>query len=615
MIAARASIIFFLRPALCPALALVTTLTACAGAAPEAATEPTSLQPSKGRAPGDAIARGLKPGANPGSNPGTKAAEEAARGDDRFAVAAENVTAVEVAREVLEDGGSAADAAIAAILVGCAAHPGSCGLGGGGGAMVWTKGTATPAYVDFRETAPRGIKATDYLSKNPPSKRRGVTVGVPGLAAGLAKLHELGGRLPWKTVVARAADTVERGIPISAYAAQSFAWSASWIGSDARAGWLWPSDAEGRVGEKLTNAPLVKVLRTLAEHGGRAFYSGEIAKDVVATARAANGRATLGDLGDYEAVVREPLHVEWEGYDLFLAPPTSGGGLVVAELFHMFGRDDLKKLELASGSYVHALAEGIRGAYADRGAAVGDPRFFKTELSLTLDPALLRARRARIDMGSTTMPKLPSIADSGTFHAVVVDPEGNVVSVTASLSSMFGSKLVTEGGFALNDSLTEFAIDEYGQRVTSRGPNFPRGGARPVSNFIPGIVLRNEAPVLAIGGSGGLRAITGVASVLMSNLAFGVPLTDAIAAPRFHVSTGGAIKLDPALAGLTKDLVARGEVVDPSPPSFAAVTAIRVRKEQGSRVLEPVFDPRKGGAVTVGSAESTTRVTKPGDRP
>ncbi len=563
---------------------LLSLLVACSAAGP--APEVVSPEPSAERPTRVPIAEPKKP-ASP-------------RGDDRFAIAAENATAVEAAREILEDGGSAVDAAIVTVLVGCAAHPASCGLGGGGAALFFDAQTKKTEYLDFREAAPSGIKNADYLSKNPPEKRRGVMVGVPGLVAGLAELHARGGKLPFATVVGAAADAVERGIPLSAYMAQVLEWNRKWLKADPRAAALWPADAEGRVGETLKNPALVKALRSIAAGGKDAFYSGALGTDVVTTARDAQSRVLMKDLKEYRVVSRAPLEVEWEGRKLVTAPPPSGAGLVVAELFHSFSAPDLKQLDAATGSYVHMIAEGLRAGYSDRALFVGDPEFFKTEISATLEPARLRARRAKFRPDATIMPKLSSISDAGTFHCVVVDADGDVVSLSASLSSMFGAKLVTESGFVLNDALSEFTIDEYGQRPVSRGPNFARGGARPVSNLVPTLVFEGGAPVVALGGSGGLRATSAVAIVLFAHLAFGVPLPDAIAKPRFHVTSAGALKLDAPLQGLKDDLVARGEVVEVGAPGFGAVTAIGLRREGGRRTLEPVFDPRRGGAITVG---------------
>lgn len=523
----------------------------------------------------------------------------ASRPRDRFAIASENSTGVEVAREILEQGGTAIDAAVVGLLVACSAHASSCGLGGGGAALVVPNGSG-PYVVDFREAAPHGVRRTDHLSKHPPDKRRGVMIGVPGLAAGLWELHRRGGKLSWKELVGRAADVVEKGIPLSPYMAQALAWNAKWVRDDEEARRVFIQDAESRVGETLKNPALAKTLRALAEKGPKGFYEGEVAADVVAAARAAGSRITPADLAQYRAIVRDPLKVAWNDRELVMVPPPAAGGVTVAEVLGFVSPRDIKELEWGSGALVHVVAEAVRAAHADRVLAVGDPDFTKSDIAPLFDPEKLRAKRALVKMDATSLPKLPSITEGGTLHFAVVDDAGTVVSVTATLTGMFGSKVMTKRGFAMNDALIDFTTDDYGQRAATKGPNFPRGGARPVSSLVPIVVLKGGAPILALGGSGGLRAPNAVAQVILGHLAFGKPLAEAVASPRFHVTSGGALRLDDGLASIKDDLVARGEVVDMAGASFAAVTAISIRAEGGVRILEPVFDPRKGGAITVG---------------
>ncbi len=527
---------------------------------------------------------------------------------DRFAVASENATGVEVARQVLERGGSAADATVAGVLVACTAHPSSCGLGGGGVSVV--VGAGEPFAIDFRETAPHGLRRADHLGKAPPSKRRGVMVGVPGLVAGLWQLHQRAGKLPWADVVGAAADVAERGFPLSPYMAQAFSWNAAWIRDDAAAKRIALGDGESRVGETQKNARLADVLRKVAKDGAPGFYQGTVAEDVVKTAREAGGRLTLADLARYRAEVRPALAVAWGDRVVVSAPPPAAGGVLVAQVLGFVTPADLSELGWASGALVHVLAEAVRAAHADRTLFLGDPDFTKMDVGALVDGARLRARRAKVRMDATTLPKLPSIAEGGTLHFVAVDDAGLVVSTTATLTSMFGAKLVTSGGFALNDALTDFTADEYGQRAATRGPNFPRGGARPTSSLTPVVVLAQGAPVLALGGSGGLRAPNAVAQVILAHLGAGKPLAEAVSAPRVHVTSAGALRLEEGLRALEPDLLARGEVIERTGPSFASVVAVALRAEGGVRVLEPVFDPRKGGAVTVGRDEGGNRPTR-----
>ncbi|HTJ82333.1 MAG TPA: gamma-glutamyltransferase, partial [Polyangiaceae bacterium] len=371
------------------------------------------------------------------------------RTSDRFAVASENATAVEVARQILERGGSAVDATIAGVLVGCAAHPSSCGLGGGGVALVWDPKTAKASVVDFREMAPSGIRRADHLGKATPKDKRGVMVGVPGFAAGLAELHRHGGKLSFADDVNAAADAIDKGVPVSPYMAQALAWSTKWIADDERARALFGgADPESRVGDTLKSPALVATLRKLASSGADAFYRGEVAADVVDSARAAKSRMTLADVAAYRAIVREPLSTDWQGTTLLTAPAPFAGGFVALETAAVLGPSDLAG-EWGSPALIHTQAEAARLANQDRVQLVGDPEFTKADVEPLLDPAALAGRRAKIRADASTMPKLPSISEGGSYHFVAVDEDGGVVSLTATLTSLFGAKIVTKSGFVL----------------------------------------------------------------------------------------------------------------------------------------------------------------------
>jgi gamma-glutamyltranspeptidase / glutathione hydrolase len=514
---------------------------------------------------------------------------------ERYAVAAENLSAVEAARAAIQEGGTAIDAAIAGVLVGCAAHASSCGLGGGGAAVTFDASSKEVTAIDFRETAPVGLKRTDHVGK-PDANKRGTRVGVPGLVAGLAALHARGGKLPWARLFELAASRVERGLPVSPYMTQVVGWNAPWLATERGLGEGLVSDP--RQDASWTNPALVATLRAIGEGGPKVVYGGSIGTAILEAARAKGSRLSASDLTEYGAIVRPPVQMDYGGSQVFTLPPPSGGGVQVLSVLGVLAAGTLSDLPAGSGAFVHLLAESLRATYLDRSAAVGDPAFTRFDVATLFDPERMRARRKAIPMDATTMPKLPSVADSGTFHLVVADESGDVASLTASLTSMFGSKIVV-GGFVLNDALSDFAMDDYGQRAFTKGPNFPRGRARPVSNHAPVLVVRDGEVVLGAGASGGLRAITALAQVLVAHLGRGLPLQDAVVAPRAHVTAGGALRIEAELADIAEDLRKRGEVVEIERATFSAVTGVAIERHGATRSFFPVFDPRKGGAITV----------------
>ncbi len=539
--------------------------------------------------------------------------EPLAKKVDRFAIATENDAALAVAATVLDRGGNAIDAAVAGILVAGVAQPSSTGLGGDGFAVVWDADKKTAFTVDFRATSPKGLRRADHLSRSPKKKKRGVMVGVPGMVAGLFAMHEHGGKLPWADLVGLAADVADQGFVVSPYLAEAFAWLAnekdvdpSFSVGQPMAG--PPTDASGArpapvpSGASLQNPSLATALRAIATGGPKAFYSGELARDVVDTARAGGSSMTQADLALYQAAVREPLAFDWEGFRVLTVAPPSAGGVALAEMLGLFPKADLRALGFGTGPYVHLLAEGLRTTLVDRQLLIGDPAFTKMDVAALLDPARLNAKRASFHLDATTMPKIRGIKEGGTYHLAILDESGNAVSVTTTLTDLFGAKLVTRAGFPLNDALVDFTMDDYGQRPTNRGPNFPRGGARPTSSLTPTIVMRDGAVVLALGASGGLRAPSSVVEVLFARLVFDRPLAEAVSGPRFHVPSSGALYLDSGLAKLSEDLRGRGEIVDANRPDFGAISAVERHDENGRRVFGAAGDPRKHGVALVRSA-------------
>jgi len=521
----------------------------------------------------------------------------------RFAVASENATASKIALEVLQRGGTAADAAVAGVLAVGVAQPVSSGIGGGGFAVVWDAASKNITVLDFRETAPGGLRANDFQEREKlPAHRRGVMTGVPGEIAGLAEIHKRWGKLPWSEVVRGPADAAANGFPLSAHLARALKWSEAWVLKTPRYGLFAPSGAIAAPKDLIKNPALAAALRRIGAEGKSAFYEGAIARDVVETASAGGSKMTLKELQDYKVIERAALHTSWEGYEVFTMPPPSAGGLMILETLAMHKKAELAALGYGTGAYRHLLAETFRGAIADRMRAVGDPAFVKVDIGALASPERMKARRARIQMDSTNLAEKFPLKEAGTSHLVVVDEMGNVVSITSTVNNMFGAKLVTANGFVLNDELDDFtrvSLEKlYG--VKGIGPNQPRKGARPTSSMSPTIVMQGGAPVFALGGSGGTRIATGTTQVLLARLVFDRAPAEAVADPRFETPPAGGLALDgSAPPEVALDLQKRGEVVDTSKPNFSAVQAIAIGARDGVRFLSAGADPRKGGSALV----------------
>ncbi len=345
-----------------------------------------------------------------------------------------------------------------------------------------------------------------------------------------------------------------------------------------------------------------------------------MAAEVARAAQAAGGFLTVQDLRAYRPIEREPLKVNWEGHTVYTMPPPSAGGLLLAETLGMFSRADLESLGLGSGAYDHLLAETFRGAIVDRMRAIGDPGFVKTDIGALMEKVRLLDRRAHIARDRTRpVPKF-ILQEHGTTHFVVVDAAGNVVSLTTTINDAFGAMVSTETtGVILNNELDDFttkataALFTTGAGATASkvpeasteapGPNEPRPFARPTSSMTPTIAFRDGQPVLALGGSGGLRIATGVTQSFLARTVFQRPVADCVSMPRVHTPTDEippVLELDEGVPDtLVQDLKARGEVVRLL-PNYSAVQMVAIeRGPHGGIHISAASDPRKGGIARV----------------
>ncbi|HVU02747.1 MAG TPA: gamma-glutamyltransferase family protein [Polyangiaceae bacterium] len=482
------------------------------------------------------------------------------------AVATESAEATRAALGILRSGGNAIDAAIAAALVAGVATPASSGLGGGGFAVVWSVKEAKVVALDFRESAPRAFDVEAFERRPLPPAERGKAVGVPGEAKGLYELHARFGKLPWADLVKPAIGVAKAGFVVSPHLARTIAANVAKIAPETALLDLFaPGGKPDAAGTRVKNPRLARTLERVAAEGPRSIYEGPIAAELVSAVARTGGALSQADLDAYRPVERVPLHVTFEGKDVYTMPLPSAGGFLLAETLGSVTREDLTNLGFGTSGYVHWIAEIFRGAFADRLRLAGDPAFEHVDLSALLDPKRLAERRRARSLQSTLPMEAIPVEEHGTHHLVVADELGNVVSLTTTVNNAFGAKLVaTESGIVLNDQLDDFTaragVERFGLRES---PNRARSLARPVSSMTPTLVFQDGKPLLAAGGSGGLGISVSVTEVLLARLVFGMPEAAAIAAPGFGIPLkDGTISLDSdAPPGLWKSLERRGETV------------------------------------------------------
>jgi gamma-glutamyltranspeptidase/glutathione hydrolase len=485
---------------------------------------------------------------------------------ERYLAVAAHPMAAEAAAEVLAQGGSAIDATIAAQAMLTLVEPQSSGIGGGAFLLHATKDGTLTAW-DGRETAPAAATADRFLTGDGAPMPfldaivGGRSVGVPGVLRMLADAHAEEGKLPWKDLFASSIKASEEGFPLSPRLHSSLERDPVPMTGEAAAYFRQPDGSPKAAGTKLQNPALAATFKAIAEQGVEAFYSGPIAQAMVdAVAAHANaGDLSLEDLAGYRAKKRDAICVLYRArFDVCGFPPPTSGGTTVLSILGVLGHKTLPS-EPLSVAYAHLLAEAGRLAYADRGRYLGDPDFVEVPVAGLLSDSYLKERAALIDAskaleappvgepaGATAFapgrsPELPS-----TSHLVIVDAEGNVVTMTTSVEFVFGSHVMVNG-FLLNNQLTDFSFAPTGDDGRPVA-NALAAGKRPRSSMAPTLVFERQpngdrTPRLAIGSPGGSRIIGYVAQATSAVLDYGMSAQDAVALPHI-LSRGKAVELE-----------------------------------------------------------------------
>jgi gamma-glutamyltranspeptidase/glutathione hydrolase len=498
--------------------------------------------------------------------------------------------ATRIGVEVLEKGGNAVDAAVAVGFALAVTLPRAGNLGGGGFMLVHLAEPKQTVAIDYRETAPRGIKADSFLDadrKVDPQKSRDspLAIGVPGTVAGLTlALERYGsGKFSLAELLAPAITLARGGIPVEDDLLDSFMLAQPRLAR-------WPSAAkiflksDGRPlgeGDVLVQQDLAATLEAIARDGARAFYAGPIADEIVAAALTFGGVLRRSDIEDYMPVVREPVRGTFRGHDVLSMPPPSSGGVHLVEMLNVLEGFPLRSLRANSPASLHLMIEAMKLAYADRAEYLGDSDFVDVPIDMLTSKqyaAELRegidARQAR-EVGST-LSDPPAGGGGNTTHFSIVDADGNAVANTYSLNFNYGLGLVAgTTGILLNNTLDDFAAapgatNAFG--LTGGAGNAPAPGKRPLSSMTPTIVLKDGKVQLVTGAPGGSRIITTVLQVVLNTLEFGKSVGEAVTLPRIHNQwRPDEVTVEKAMpAEIVRALAARGHNVRVGPTAGSA---------------------------------------------
>lgn len=459
-----------------------------------------------------------------------------------------NPLATEIGLDVLRQGGTAFDAAIAVKYALAVTYP-VAGNIGGGGFMVYRTADGQAGSLDFRETAPLAAHRDMYLNEDGEvisnlSRTGHLAAGVPGTVAGMDEIYNHFGTLPFEDLIQPSIDLAQNGYVNSAFQAHQlnrfqneFAEVNTEVPHLVR-------EKEWEEGDVVYFHDLAQTLERIRDNGRDGFYKGETADLIVREMEAGGGIITYEDLERYEARWREPISVDYKNYRVISMPPPSSGGIAVAQLLKGSEPYDFSEWGHNSTKSIHIMAELMRRVYADRSTHLGDTDFIDVPVNQLLDADYIADRNSNIDPNRATPSQEIKEGEAGriesfeTTHYSIIDAFGNAVSVTVTVNSYFGSKVMVAGaGFFLNNEMDDFSIkpgfpNQFG--LIGGEANAIEPGKRMLSSMTPTIVEKDGRLFMVVGTPGGSTIITNVYQVIMNVIEHGMAIQEAVDAKKIH---------------------------------------------------------------------------------
>ena len=524
------------------------------------------------------------------------------------AVATISEQASQSAMTILNGGGNAIDAAVAAAATLGVTDPFSCGIGGGGFMVIYLARDKRVITIDHRETAPASFTPQAFLENGKPvdfdtAVASGAAVGVPGTVRGWHEALSRYGSMNFKRVLAPAIAVADKGFKVTEIFSHLTAENERKFQLYTPTSALYLRNGKAvQPGTLIRNPDMARAYREIASGGVKAFYEGPIARAIVdavnrpplAPGKSARpGRMSLADLANYEARIRQPLRSTYRGYEIYGMPLPSSGGATVAEALNILEGIDFKGMPRAQAE--HTYLEASRLAFADRNAYLADPEYVDAPIAGILSKEFAAQRRTLIGRQAagvvaagdpyafqndlsiplrpqppTRLPGRPQPENTHTTHLTVSDKDGNVVSYTFTIESWGGSGIVVPGyGFLLNNEMTDF--DFKGPH-----PNVPEAGKRPRSSMAPTIALKDGKPAFTIGSPGGSTIITTVLQTIFNHVDLGMPMDQALNAPRLSQRNQDVTSIEPGFAGSAqaRALEAFGHRWEDPPEEIGAANAL-----------------------------------------
>jgi len=465
-------------------------------------------------------------------------------------VTTQHFLATAVGEKIINNGGNAYDASIAVAFTLAVVLPRAGNIGGGGFMVIFDNQTQKPYSIDFREKAPELSKKDMYLNEDGSFNSQNLSTvgylasGVPGTVAGLWEVHQKFGSLPWNQLIEDAIYYAENGFTITPFLADILFEYSEELSTFPETKKIFQQAYPNFKNKILIQKDLANTLKIIASKGKKGFYEGEIAEKISSEMKKNDGLISKSDLKKYNPVWREPLISDYKDTKIITMGPPSSGGLHVIQMLNILDNFNLKKIKHNSSEYINLLAETMKYAYADRSKYLGDPDFYNVPIKKVTSKKYANEISNNIEIG-----KAASVEDifpgkfienesHETTHFSVVDKNGNVVSMTYTLNSTFGSKVVIKGtGILMNNEMDDFSaapgipnqFNLLGAEANQIAPY-----KRPLSSMTPTIVLKNNELFFTTGSPGGARIISAVLQSILNIVDFDMNLEEATFAKRIH---------------------------------------------------------------------------------
>lgn len=511
----------------------------------------------------------------------------------RGMVVSDQRLASQIGVAVLSSGGNAIDAAVAVGYALAVVDP-CCGNLGGGGFMTLHLAKGKNIFFNFRERAPEAATSSLFLDANgnviPGKTTAGyLAVGVPGTVLGLDTVLKKYGTMSRQKLISPAIVLAEKGFLLTPSDVKLLGMFTDIFRtqSNVAAIFLNKNQQPYQVGDRLVQKDLANTLKMISQKGAAVFYKGQIASAIVNASKENGGILSLKDFSDYTVKETSPLMCTYRGYTIISSPPPSSGGTTLCEILNILENYPLKKLGYHSAKSTHYIVEAMRYAFYDRNNNLGDPDFVSNPIDvLTSKDYADQIERRILDVRATPSSELGdkpvSHEGENTTHFSVIDRWGNAVSVTYTLNSFYGAKVIAgHTGFFLNSEMDDFTSKpgEKNQFGLIQGDkNKIEGGKRPLSSMTPTIIMKNKKVVMVVGSPGGPRIITSTLLTILNVLDYGLPIQDAVNAPRYHHQwLPDTIEIEPQVftLGVMNKLKNMGYHFTPHEP-WGAVEAIYV---------------------------------------